>query len=247
MIRGIAGQSWVDLAAMVDIEEFFKLKWKIFAGISRCDSVIGGYFPNRGEMFDVENSLRLSQMAGQIPDPLYTTHLKVIHAEHGIECLNEYNKLDEIERRQYLKLMGGYQPYRSILLKRPETPHSWTDNIVNFPELKKWIEALPLLAIHRVVIYLVDPFAPLILHKDWLRSESHSSEFFLMKVTDEKKFFIYDDEDRIKYPVTSPAVFFNEADWHGGEPLYKQAISIKINGIFNPAVRTRCGYTCPEF
>ena len=247
MIRGIGGQPWVDLSTDVDLEPFLSMKWKIFSGISKAKTINGGYFPNLLESFDTENARGIQQLVQQLPESLYTVDQRIQNGELGAVCKGEYSELNELERRQFLKLAGGYQPYRAILLKEPKPPYNWTDSAEFFPELIDWIRDLPFVSLQRVIIYLVDALCPLVLHKDWLNQEKHQSEFMLLRVTDEKSFFVFDDDKKKKYHIDSPVAFFNEADWHGGEPIFKQAVSIKVSGEFRPDIRKRCGYEIPAF
>jgi hypothetical protein len=237
-MKGINNQPFINLDPYINIDEFINLRYKIYNGLSKCKYIVSNYFRTDVEFLESSFSKKLHDYVGNILIPMNTVHEKIMSLSDKDEMKIQYSKLNSEEKRSYLKFVGASQPYWSHYLF---IDGKWTDDCQHFPELVDWIKQLPFTSISLVQFYIVDSLNPTVVHKDVFikEDETHSREFVWLNITPGKNFYIYDHLTNEKFVVNSNSCFFNERDFHGGDPINQTTVSLKIWGKFTDAIKNK--------
>lgn len=241
MIKGIAGNAYLNLDSYLDLEPFKALHESICAGIARSKRIVGSYG---------DGALKPSGYF-DLWDAVETYHS--LSVDHPIRLQGKALEQDPGAFKCYLKLvLGAYAPSSSVYLKsyRRYTRKSyaqdcyWEDNAKFFPELINYINTLPFTEYGRVLFFLHEHNSDMLIHSDVRedrRYQPHRSEFLWLRTKLDKDFFIFDPDTNKKYPVESYSAFFNDHDFHGGRPTKMMTFSLRIDGFFTEEFREKIG------
>jgi hypothetical protein len=258
MIKGIAGNDYINLDPYLDINTVKSLHYKICKGIVQSkykkegNIVKPGGFDNAYELTFKPTFQALEEYYA-LPD------------DHEIKILGK--ELGELDNRDefvlFLKLvLGAYDPYQFIFLKTEsggwdtrfdEKP--WTPDAEYFPELKTWIENLigPVFEhVGRIIIFKAEHDGITALHRDLIHPTEtdytdHRHEFIHLRTRLDRPFYIWDREFDKKVETTAHAIFFNDQDWHNGGTANVQTFSIRIDGKFTEQFRQLAGFAVENY
>lgn len=241
-MKGVNGKPYIDTDQFVNIEELKSLRYKIYAALSKSQPIVSEYFKSENEFLDERDLQNLINFAGAPLVPLYPKHMEFMEMDSSDPRRVIYESLTEVEQRIFLKLMGGSQPFSTLVLK---TQYEWQENAKQFPELCNWINKLPFETVKRAVFYVIEGLNPTVIHadKNLPDHKTHGTEILWCRITPNKSFFIYDKEKNYKHQVTSTSCFFNERDYHGADPINHLSVSLKMWGTFTEEFREKVGIT----
>lgn len=236
-MRGINNQPYINLDPYVNIDTFHDIRYKIYYGLSKCKYTVSNYFKTDVEFLEPTYAKRLHDYVGNTLVPMYIVHNQILALPDSDDIKIQYERLGSEERRSYLKFVGASQPYWSHYLF---ANNEWSADAEYFPELVQWINQLPFSSISLVQFYIVDSLNPTVVHKDVFIGDDqhHVREFVWLSITPGKNFYIYNEQTGEKHVVTSTSCFFNERDFHGGDPINQTTLSLKIWGKFTSEFRT---------
>jgi hypothetical protein len=241
-VTGINGQPYINTDDFVNIDELKNMRFKLYAGIAKSQPIVSEYFSSEDEFLEDQDLKNLIAFAGNPLVPLYPKHMEIMNLDEQDPLRQTYEDLTDIQKRTFLKLSGGSQPFSTLVLK---TQYEWQENVTRFPELKEWVEKLPFESTKRVVFYVIEGLNPTVIHadKNLPPHKTHGSEILWFRITPEKSFFIFDRENNVKHNVESTSCFFNERDYHGATPINHMSVSLKIWGTFTKEFREKIGIT----
>lgn len=105
----------------------------------------------------------------------------------------------------------------------------------NFKFLKDEIQSLNVFEeFGRIVLFKNDHHSYTPIHYDW----AHQDEFVWIPLS-RKSFFVFDEALEKKYHVTGSACTFNNSDYHGSDSSPFCSLSLRVDGVFTPGVRSR--------
>jgi hypothetical protein len=239
-MKGILGKPYLDADNYVNADFLNSIRFKIYKGIAKSKPYVSEYFNSEFEFLDPIDLQHIINYVKAPLVPLYPKNNEIMALDDASECKNIYVNLDDEEKRIFLKLMGGSQPFSTlVLLEKGE----WTQHSALFPEVVEWSKQLPFDNIKKIVFYIVESMNPTVIHADKHLHDNkfHKSEFLWFKITPEKTFFMYDEKTNTKINVTSTSCFFNERDYHGADAINHLAVSMKIWGTFSDEFRLKTG------
>ena len=104
----------------------------------------------------------------------------------------------------------------------------------NFSWLKDEVESWGIFEqFGRVILFANDHHSYTPIHRDWDKQD----EFVWIGHSDNKHFFVYDEQTGTKHYVTGRANTFSNADYHGSDPSTRAGISLRVDGVFTTHVR----------
>jgi hypothetical protein len=241
-MNGIGGKPYISAEHLIDMSGIIALEKEICYGIARSEVLAGIYGPG----------IKDSHIYGNF---LSCMHKFNIDDNISMEERKTFNSLTRNQKSLFFKLYNGlYSASTTVYLRtfKEEGLNSYlgkskadktieTDNAKYFPNLMKWISALPFAEIGRVLFFLHEHDCKLLVHRDGVKYTPHKNEFLWINPCGVKSFFIYDEEKDIEHVVDSKAVFFNDLDMHGGHPNSKLTWSLRIDGVFKDEFRRQLG------
>jgi hypothetical protein len=79
------------------------------------------------------------------------------------------------------------------------------------------------------------------MHRDYPDGVSRRDNFIWINIDGRKKFWLWDDETKERIDITSRAVIFDNADWHGADPATFTGWSLRVDGVFSNAFLEKTG------
>lgn len=251
MFRGINSKPFIDLEPFLDMESFCNLHYKICSGLVKSQKKEGnivrpGGF-NNAYTYDFKPTFEAVDEYFSLPE------------DHEIrqvgKQLGEWKNRDQFVL--YLKLaLGAYDPYQFVFLKTEAggwdtrfEEKDWTPDAEHFPELVTWIENLRgdvFKHLGRIIFFKAEHDVKTSLHRDLIYPKetdffNHRHEFIHLRTRLDRDFYIWDQENDIKYTADSKAIFFNDQDWHNGGIANVQTYSLRIDGEFTDEFRKKIG------
>ena len=191
-------------------------------------------------------------------------HLKYFEEKQDRQGLTSYFKLryksfDPYNILNVRKTTSGNYATDSLLFTDKDwKTYNWADYFVrDFPQLKEFIESLPLVNIGVVTIFYNEHYVPLGHHRDCNYNPKergdfpdtfpHRQEFIWFRFDLDRPFNLYDfdlktGEVNECVPVQGYSAFFNHHNWHGcHEPFKNSSITLKVEGQFADEFRKQIG------
>ena len=229
----IGNRLYIDLEKHIDISQLDSLHPEICRGIAtaRHLSVSGLQTIHPGTINP--------HSQGNLVKPLYdvysywqslpdTDPLKIAGKD-----LN-YNQLTD-----YLKFaFGGYDLYSLYKLLDVDFRNTGIGEIQNhFPNLINWILSFEtdgiLRDIHSATLMSLEAGGLPWEHRDpepeW---EGHIAEFIHFKTDLDRPFYMIDPNTKNRVYINTRVAWWDETDWHGGEPINRPTYTLRINGSF---------------
>jgi len=243
---GIAGKPYIDLSDHIDLSGYDKLHPIICKNLIEAKDHM--YV---GTLHAPKDFLRLGEHEGTLKTLVSVHHDFLQLPDDDPVKVNGLNFQDN-DLAAYLKYaLGGYDPYSFYLLY--DFKKNWRDDInVNgelecikyFPELMSWVRSLidkeVFSHIGRVVFFLIEHGGISIQHAhrgfpygDNLYPEfsEEPCEFIHIQNNAGRKFFVADENNNKTY-INSRVSWFNDKDWHGGDPVTQSVYALRIDGVF---------------
>jgi hypothetical protein len=240
-LRGIEKQAFVPADAHLDVDKLKSLKQEIQLGLVLANRTISAPGPNG---LPGDGIVDISEARIQIAQRPADDPVRI-----AVEQLRNINDI-----RLYLKIaVGAVSAGFGVDLRKPpgnkwDMKHdgqacAWTADAKHFPKTVDFVKSLPFTQIGRVHLFYQEAFVPVSCHFDGDSKDvnPHNHEFLWLQMDLDKKFYVFDSVTKTKYYVENYAVFFNEKDYHGADPIPNGAISLRVDGVFSPEFRAKLG------
>lgn len=249
---GINGKPFINLSEHVDLTEFDKLHPTICRNFIEAKN-----FMFTGTLYAPKDFLRMD--AYDNLKSLLQTHYEFMDLPDNDPIKINGSNFHTNDLATYLKFaLKGYDPYSFFLLS--DYKKGWRDdpNIdctlecgKLFPELLNWVNSLKekqiFSHIGRVVVFLVDHGGISIQHSHhgypyvdpyYETNEDDIVEFIHIQHSADRKFFVSDSEYN-KFYFDNRVTWFNDKDWHGGDPVFHSTYSVRIDGLFTDSLKNK--------
>lgn len=111
----------------------------------------------------------------------------------------------------------------------------------HFPGLKKWIEDSNIFSeVGRIIIFVNSKGSCTPVHCDYQNLESRKDQFIWINLSKRKPFFILDSDFQKQY-VTGQINTFDNATWHGSDPVNHACFTMRIDGHFSREFLNKTG------
>ena len=90
-------------------------------------------------------------------------------------------------------------------------------------------------------IFINEPGCITVPHRDHVPWDPQHDEFLWLAPDNRKLFWVWDDDNNIKVPITSGAAFFSSCNIHAIDPCPYPSYSIRIDGVFTETFKQRTG------
>lgn len=241
-MKGIGGVPYIDVSKFIDIDGLSALNQEICSGIALSQMKAGIYGPGIVDSEKYGNFLFMQKEIDSNP-----------------QLVKDYrwDQMDTNQRRLFLKLYKNlYSPNNSVYLKEAKDMtnlkvyldkandelYTWNDNIKHFPKLKGWLDSLigtVFTHFGRTLFFIHEHDCKLLTHRDGTQYRPHKTEFIWFNPTENKSFYIYNEDTLERHYVKSKAAFFNDLDMHGGDPTPHMTWSLRIDGVFTEDFRQK--------
>ncbi len=248
--KSIKGQPYLDLEKYVDLKSFDKIQADIYRGFA-----LAKHLADEGSL-DVPSYMVNDQAHNFRFKPLFRTYQEFLDLpldnpikRIGIE-IQKNNKHSEFIT--FLKhAMGGYDLYSFYVLCdfsdgwRQDPVIRIREEISNFfPGLKDWILNLQTTGVFshigRVSFFVLESGGIAFEHRDPAVDPDYpeiTSEFIHIRPNLERPFYVRSDTTREKVYINTRVGYWNDQDWHGGEPVMKPSYALRIDGLFTPELK----------
>lgn len=251
-LKTINGHAYLDLEKYVDLTSFDKLQADIYRGFA-----LAKHLAAEGSL-DVPPHMVNDQAHNYRFKPLFKAYSEFLELPDSdpikIVGLEIQQKHTESEFITFLKhAMGGYDLYSFYVLC--DFFEGWrNDPIVRirdevaayFPGLKDWIINLQTTGIFshigRVSFFVLEAGGIAFEHQDPAVDPEYpniTSEFIHIRPNLERPFYVRSNITREKVYINTRVGYWNDQDWHGGEPVMKPSYSLRIDGIFTPELKNQ--------
>lgn len=242
MMVGVDGKPWFDLEPFVDMESLLSKRAKIAAALAavhhlRYPSLVGAQV----NLYD-QDLLELADYTKSVmEDPEYEHKdlIKLLGNEQKIHVFLKYmSKAVALNDAIHLRTVrGGRYSNKHLAEHCVDTPA-----YRYFRFLKDWIDKQHIFRDYgRIVFFINEPGVPSAMHRDYPDGVSRRDNFIWLNIDGRKKFWLWDDDIKEKIDITSRAVIFDNADWHGSEPATYTGWSLRIDGVFSNVFLEKTG------
>lgn len=178
----------------------------------------------------------------------------------GIDLYRDFNDFRVRNRfTRYIKMaMGAYDPYIYYFLWEQgswddrTSSRKLTEEAAFFPNTVKWVENLITTGVFtnigRVIFFHCEADGVPFEHRDLDGTKGiqdgytpHRNEFIHIRPNLKKPFYLWDPEKRNHVYINTQAAWWNDQDWHGGNPIKEQSYGLRIDGKFTEEFRTKLG------
>jgi hypothetical protein len=241
----IHNQSFIDLENYIDLTEFDRLHPEICRGIATAKhlAIDGLHEIPEGTIRPHAQGLKVKpvwdayKLWNSLPD---TDPLKIAGKD-----LN-YNQLTE-----YLKFaFGGYDLYSIYrILQEGWHPQGMGEFYIHFSKLIDWVITFKTSGIFESLsssnLLVLEAGGIPWEHADLEYVEADKPdlihEFIHIKTDIDRPFYIINSETQDKTYMNTRVAYWNERNWHGGEPINRPTYTLRINGRFTEEFRTKIG------
>ena len=241
MLKGILGNPYIDLSNYIDLNSFDNLHPEIcraFA-LARDKAAFGSV--------DVpEGFMHLKVYDNQFK-PLYITYNDLLNLLDDDPLKVNGKDLQDNELTTYLKFaMGAYDLYSFYVLYdfkdgwRDDTDIRGTQQMADyFPSVIAWIDELVdqkvFSHIGRATFFVQEAGGISFEHRDPSVDPEYPdvpSEFIHLRPSLDRPFYVRDSETLEKTYINTRAGYWNDQDYHGGDPVLRPTYSFRIDGKF---------------
>lgn len=250
----INNKPYIVLDEFIDIEKLLSLEDEFYFLMSTTQLYqrigiwsAGGHDPSFKNAIDHES------------DMLYFVHHRANVERKTNKQLDNYisqfekkNDLAGLARFYKLKYKA-FDPYTILNIRNiVGESYEWLPIIQDFPNIKNFIESLPLENIGVITIFYNEHYVPLSYHRDFgyfpldnnkKDRDPTQSEFIWMRFNLDREFCIFDITEKTinqTYKVEGYSIYFNDHNWHGNfKPLNFSSITLKVEGQFKNYIREK--------
>ena len=250
---GINGQAVIDLDPFIDVAGFNALVEECHLGMARSQWEISSFGPGVYDKVLARDLFAIEMGIYQPAGPGRPAHPDADYLRTVLKNMTPN------QRRTYLKLRYGvYSSGQSVYLRRSLTndyklinqpnANKWTACAAHFPNLVGWIKALPFAELGRILFFINEHLCPVVEHSDlhaslkprgYVANQPHGYEFLWIrpKADSSKSFYVLDESTQERHYVKGSAAWFNSFDVHGADPGPTMTWSLRVDGVFTPALR----------
>lgn len=248
MLKGILGKPWIDLSDLADFSGFSN----IHPHICRSFALASHLVPH-GMLYAPEDYLNLKVYNNQFKMLFECLHeFKNLPDDHPVK-INGIN-LSDNDLVMYLKFAsGGYDLYSFYVLCDFEEGWRTNSEMITkksladyFPEVVAWINSLidqkVFSHIGRATFFVQDSGGMSFEHFDECIDPEYpelTSEFVHIRQTLDRPFYVRDRETLEKTYINSKVSYWNDQDFHGGDPVSTPTYSFRIDGVFTNEFRNK--------
>ncbi len=226
---------YIDLTPYINLQSFDSLHPEICKGIVTANPFIidGNHKINRGSINPAGQGYKVT--------PLYDSYeLWESLPENDPLKVNGQN-LTYNQLTTYLKYaFGGYDLYAHYeILDGGSESKNIQDVQKHFPNLIKWIYDLKeqniFGLIHSATIFVLEAGGIPWEHYDPEYSETDENfipEFIHIKTDLDRPFYLLNTDTNTRTYINTRVAWWDERDWHGGEPINRSTYTVRINGRF---------------
>ncbi len=228
---------YINLENHVNLKEFDSLHPEICRGIATAShlainglqTINPGSMNPKGQGYNITALYEAHSLWESLPE---TDPLKLAGKN-----LN-YNQLST-----YLKYaLGGYDLYSIYKILDADFQTAGIGEIENhFPSLIKWIfsfkDAGIFKSLHSATLMVLEaggiPWEHCDPETSYEDTEDFIPEFIHFKTDLERPFYMIDPQSKERTYINTRVAWWNERDWHGGEPIHRPTYTLRINGRFS--------------
>ncbi len=210
---------------------------------------------------DIPMSVGYEHSRGDAHSDLYDHQFKDV--KFAIDELTESEKetvktMSNSEKMRFIKIAkGGYFPWTlcySLLQGSnwnnkmdPESKIPTDEARDLFPKTLDWCFSLPIFkSIGRVCIFGIDPCQHVTCHRDLAPEKwTLDDELLMVSPRGNKKFYIYDEQEKKKKFIDSKVFIFHDLNYHGVDPSPFFTYSFRIDGMYSDSFRETIGVYRP--
>jgi hypothetical protein len=202
-------------------------------------------------------------------DPALDQHLRYFEDagdKHGLSRLLKlkYNAFDPYNILNLRTTTSNHYAADSYTFTEDDwKTYSWVDYIEEHPNLKEFVESLPMDRLGIVTVFYNEHYIPLGHHRDFNyfpreRSNKpetfpHRQELIWFRFNLDRPFYLFDLDEKSgtvkeRVPVQGYSAFFNHHNWHGNFDSYpNSSITVKVEGKFTDEFRKQIGIDNLEY
>lgn len=262
MIKGINSQPYFDLSPFIDMDTFDRLQPEILQGfaLARPYAKEGTWMKPGFDLSGCSYTWNWKPIYKAVEEYLALPDSDPIKQGGW----NLYQNIKDHYTRnlftRYVKMaMGAYDPYIYYFLWEEGSwddrtaPRQLTEEAEYFPNVVKWIESMVGTVfedIGRVIFFHLEADGLAFEHRDLGAHNGvlandvytpHRNEFVHLRPNTKKSFYIWDPDSQNKTHINARAAWWNDQDWHGGDPIKSQSYSLRIDGKFTEEFRRKLG------
>jgi hypothetical protein len=230
MFHKVLDNPYVGLDQYIDTIKFDSIIDDLIIGIAKSRSYTGASQPGPGYVDkSKKNVLEIYQLIKDDPTHIY---------HKLITGLSIQEALIFIQFKWPSHVMGRcitLRQYKEYSLKQFANGCIDTPAIENFTSFMNWLKEENIFEeIGRTIIFLNDSYSFSIEHNDYNKEIvdiSRKDQLLWINPLGNKKFYIRQDNKKIYFD--SRFCYFDNANFHGADPVDYSTISIKIDGIFS--------------
>ncbi len=241
-IQGIKGQPYFDLSQYVDLESYDKLHSEICRGFAIADhlSIKGSQESFPGSINPEGQGIKFK--------PLYSAAEELSLLDDSNPIKKNSEGLDYNQLTTYLKFcLNGNDNYsRFVLFENCKEEIILPEVASYFPNVIEWIKQLKTIGIFDRIFgasfFLLDSSGIPLEHCDPAKSDQelkHIPEFIHIKKNLKRPFYLVDSKTRDKIYINTRVAWWNERDWHGGEPVAEPTYTFRVDGSFSEDFRKK--------
>lgn len=234
---------YIDLANYIDLKVFDSLHPVICRGIATASHLAfnGLQTINPGSINPNTQNYKIT--------PLYEAHETWSSLPPDSLLKKAGEDLDYNQLTTYLKFAFGgydlYSIYRILDAGFQETGLGEMEQ--HFPSLIEWILNFKdqgiFKSLHSATLMVIESGGIPWEHCDPEQPEDVEEgfipEFIHIKTDLDRPFYMIDPETKNKVYVNTRVAWWNERDWHGGEPISRPSYTLRINGRFSDEFKQR--------
>lgn len=248
MIKGILGRPYIDLSNFADFSGFFDLH----PAICRSLALASDQVPH-GNLDVPEEFINLKVYGDQFK-PLFKAHREFLDLRNDDPIKINGQSLEDNELVKYLKFsLGGYDLYSFYVLCDFKDGWRTNSDIISknplsnyFSEVMLWINSLIdqkiFSHIGRATFFVQEAGGVSFEHFDPSVDPEHpeiTSEFVYLRQTLDRPFYIRDYETSEKFYIQSKVAYWNDQDYHGGDPVLLPSYALRIDGVFTEEFKAK--------
>lgn len=241
MIKGILGRPYIDLSKILDLSSFDKIHPEICRGFA-----VAKHMAALGSIDVPEGFMNLKVYNNQFK-PLYKSYEELLKLPKDNAIRLNGHDLADNELSTYLKFaLGGYDLYSFYVIYdftegwREDSNIRGRNTIADyFPEVISWIDEL----VERRVFSHIGRATFFVQEAGGISFEHHdpsvdpekpdiTSEFIHVRPNIDRPFYVRDSETLEKFYIETRAGYWNDQDYHGGDPVLKPTYSFRVDGKF---------------
>jgi hypothetical protein len=246
MLKGIKNKPYIDISNYIDLKAFDNLHPEISRGIATAKNIA-----HCGMVDTADGRINVSVYNNKLK-PLYLANKELRNLEETNPYKLQAENLEGNELATYLKYaFGGYDLYTFYVLCDFYSGWRTSDkkNVLevgnHFPEVISWIYSLVDAGIFshigRAIFFVQEAGGISIEHSDDPLDQENleiPSEFIHIQNLD-RPFYLRDNETSEKTYINARVSYFNDQDWHGGDPVLKPTYAFRVDGVFTDEFRNK--------